>query len=230
MDVLNYEDLNFQFSSSRMLCFCTTTSSNQGGGFLVEILVEVFGGLLVSNKQSCLIVMTFCWFMRSQTHCGLVHLSPLGCLIKQSHFLDTWPNMDLTRYTIQLLCEKHHWVYLIGAPMTTQLHQKQHMIISSRLFLLKSGTLSISQGRNHITSTSRIFSNTNVNCTWSNHWHCHNARSSLPTTPRIIDLPLKLDDDQLSLSLEILDYATFCSYNAVENKAHLCWNVPCIIP
>jgi hypothetical protein len=31
----------------------------------------------------------------------------------------------------------------------------------------------------------------------------------LPTAPRIIDLPSKLDDDRLPLSLKILDYATF---------------------
>ena len=35
----------------------------------------------------------------------------------------------------------------------------------SRLFLLKNGTLFISQGRNVITSISRNFSNTNMNCT-----------------------------------------------------------------
>ena len=33
--------------------------------------------------------------------------------------------------------------------------------------------------------------------------------SLLPTAPRTIDLPLKVDDGWLSLSLEILDYATF---------------------
>jgi hypothetical protein len=64
-------------------------------------------------------------------------------------------------------------------------------------FLVKSGTLSISWGRNLFTSTSRIFSNTNVNCTWSNHWHNHYARSLLHTASWIIDLPSKLDTSQL---------------------------------
>ena len=44
------------------------------------------------------------------------------------------------------------------------------------------------------------------------------------SAPRIIDLPSKVDGDQLSLSLEIIDYAT-CSYNVVENEAHFVLNV-----
>ena len=73
-------------------------------------------------------------------------------------------------------CGRHHVVYLIGTPMTTQPHLKSHIMISRRHFLPKSGTLSMSQGRNYITSTSMIFSNTNMNYNWSNHWHHHNAR------------------------------------------------------
>jgi hypothetical protein len=42
----------------------------------------------------------------------------------------------------------------------------------------------------------------------------------LPTAPQIIHLPLKLDDERLSLSLEIPDYATFAP-DAIENEAHL---------
>ena len=43
----------------------------------------------------------------------------------------------------------------------------------------------------------------------SNHWHYSNAGSLLLTAPRSIDLGLKLDSDQLFLSLEIIDHATF---------------------
>ena len=41
-----------------------------------------------------------------------------------------------------------------------------------------------------------------------NHWHHHNARSLLLTAHQIIDLPLKLDGGQLSLSLGVIDYVT----------------------
>ena len=66
------------------------------------------------------------------------------------------------------------------------------------------------------------FPHTNVNCTWSNHWHHHNARSLLLTTPCIIDLPLEMDGGQLSLSLERFDYATF-SVMLQVNMRHTLW-------
>ena len=59
-----------------------------------------------------------------------------------------------------------------------------------------------------------------VNCALSNHWLHHDTRSLLPTTLRTIDLPLKLDDGRLSLSLQILEFSLICSYSAVENEAH----------
>ena len=49
--------------------------------------------------------------------------------------------------------------------------------------------------------------NMNVNCTCSNNWPHHHANLLLPTTHGSIDLTFKLDNDQPSLSLEILDYA-----------------------
>ena len=97
------------------------------------------------------------------------------------------------------------------------------MLVWRRLFLLKSGILSISQGRNWITSILRIFSNTNVNCTWSNHWLHHNARTSLPTTPRT-----KLVGKWLCLSLEILDYATFSPRMQLKMRHTSCWDGPYI--
>jgi hypothetical protein len=70
----------------------------------------------------------------------------------------------LTHGTKQQPCGRHNDVYLIGKSMPTP-RQKLQLTISRRLFLLKSGILSFSWGRNQITSTSRIFSMTNVNCT-----------------------------------------------------------------
>ena len=102
----------------------------------------------------------------------------------------------------------HHGIYLIKKPMTTQRHQESHQMISRMFFLLMSGMLSIS-GKNHIISTSQIFSNTNVHCIWSSHRHHHNARSLLLTAPQNIDLQFKVDNCWLSLSPEIIDYATF---------------------
>ena len=51
----------------------------------------------------------------------------------------------------------------------------------------------------------------------------HIARSVLPITPRTIDLPLKLDDGRLSLSLKILDHAIFA---LIEIEAHFVLECP----
>ena len=144
------------------------------------------------------------------------------CQVK-SH--NPWPNKDLTPGTNQPPCGRCRGVYLIGKPMTTQ-----HMVISRRLFLLKSGALSISQGRNKIFSppTPMIFSNMNMNCTWSNQWRNHNARSLLPTTPRTANLSLNLDDGLLFL--EILDYATSAPTMQLKMRHILCWDVPYATP
>ena len=71
----------------------------------------------------------------------LAHLSPLGSSIKQPHSPNTLPNKDLTFDTNRQPCGRYYEVYLIGKPRTTQPHQKQHMVISRRLSLLKNGTL-----------------------------------------------------------------------------------------
>ena len=57
-------------------------------------------------------------------------------------------------------------------------------------------------------------------------WLRHNTRSMLPTTPRTIDLPLKLNNEWISLSLEILDYAIFFFYNIVKNEAYFVLECP----
>ena len=46
----------------------------------------------------------------------------------------------------------------------------------------------------------------------------------MPTTPRTINLPLKLDHGQLSLFLHILDYATFAPTMQLKLKHTSCWN------
>ena len=62
--------------------------------------------------------------------------------LKQPHYPDTWPNKSLTLGANWQACGRHHGNYLIGKPMTTQPHQKQHMMIS-RLSLLNNNTISI---------------------------------------------------------------------------------------
>ena len=110
--------------------------------------------------------------------------------------------------------------------MTIQPNQEQHMLISRRFFMLKSGILSISLGRYYITSISRIFLNTNVNYTWSNHWFHHNTRSLLP-----IALKCKIAYCNHWLVIEIGRWTIipisrdtrlchFCSCNAIKNEAH----------
>ena len=82
--------------------------------------------------------------------------------------------------------------------------------------------------KKQIISASRIFSNMNVNSTWRSHWHYHNARLLLLTASQIIDLPLKLNDDRLSLSLEIIDYATFALIIQLK-RGTLCVGMPPIL-
>jgi hypothetical protein len=65
----------------------------------------------------------------------------------------------------------------------------------------------------------------NVNCTWSNHWHHHDTRSTLIITPRIKDLQLKLNGGQHPI-LRDDRLRHFCSYNIVENVAHLVLECP----
>ena len=81
-----------------------------------------------------------------------------------------------------------------------------------------------------LTSTPMVLSNMNMNCTWSNQWRNHNARSLLPTTPRTADLSLNLDDGLLFLALEILDYATSAPTMQLKMRHILCWDVPYATP
>ena len=96
------------------------------------------------------------------------------------------------------------------------------MMISRRHFLLKSRILSISHARNQITFTSRIFSNTICELYLKQPLpppqHTSHARSLPLTAPLTIYQPLKLDNDQLSLLPEILDYATFAPIMQLKNE------------
>ena len=65
---------------------------------------------------------------------------------------------------------------------------------------------------------------------WSSHWHHHNTWSLPLTASQIINLSLKLDGGQVSLSLEMIDYATFALIMQSKMRHTLCWNVPNITP
>jgi hypothetical protein len=79
---------------------------------------------------------------------------------------------------------------------------------------------------------------------WQLCHYCHHCElySKQPLTPpqhniiaaylasNHIYLPLKLDNGRLSLPLEILDYTTFCSYDAIENESHFVLKCPMYHP
>ena len=143
----------------------------------------------------------------------------------------TLPNKDLTLGTNQQSCGRQQGVYLIGKPMTTQPHKKQQTMILRTLFLPKSGLLSISMGSNRITSTWRDFLNTNVDCTWSNHWLHHNARSLLPTA-RTSNRRLAIEIWRWTIVPISRDTGLchFCYYNVVEIEGKFCVGMSPIQP
>ena len=73
--------------------------------------------------------------------------------------------------------------------------------------------LFLSDKGDKITCTSRIFSNMNVNCTWSRHWHLHNATSLLPFAPWT-KLANEIGQWMIILSSRDSRLCHFCSYNA----------------
>ena len=114
--------------------------------------------------------------------------------------------------------------------MTTQPHQKQHKLISRRVFLLKSRTLSISHGRNQITSTSRIFLK----------YKCQlYLKHPLTPSQRKIIVAYRTSNHKLFIkngrwTSSPISRGTrlchFCSYNAIENEVHFVLEFPYIIP
>ena len=69
-----------------------------------------------------------------------------------------------------------------------------------------------------------------MDCTWSNHWLHHNARSSFPYTLSTVELPSKSGNGRLSLSLETTRLCHFCFYNAIENDGHFVMECPIYNP
>ena len=153
---------------------------------------------------------------------------PLGWSMKQPHFHDTLFNKDLAPGIDWQPCGRHHRVYLIEEPIATQRRQKSHLLISKRLFLLENSFHLLGKKLFYLHLKDSLL-NMNMNCTWSNHWQHPNTRSLLLIAPRIIDLPLKLDGGQLSLtlSLEIISYATFA---LIIMRHTLCPSVLCRTP
>ena len=72
----------------------------------------------------------------------LAHLSPSWLVNKATSLSRHLVEQGFSTWHKFLIMWRYHGVYLIGKPMTTQLHQQQVMMISRRSFLLKSGTLS----------------------------------------------------------------------------------------
>ena len=146
---------------------------------------------------------------------------PLGLSIKQPHFLDNLPNKDLTLGINWQPCGRHHGVYLIRKPMTTQPHHKNHIRAKEWNFV-------------HLSRKKLYYFhldlNTDVDCTWSNHWDHHNSRSLLPTTSQIIDLPLKIGRRSTLPTSRDNRLCHFCSYNKVENEVDFVSECPLFNP
>ena len=124
---------------------------------------------------------------------------------------NTQPTKDLSLGTNQQPCGRHHGVYLIETPMTTQLHQKTtYDDIKEALLAKKWNSFHLSKRK-------------------LDQLHLKDFLR-LPIGPRPIDLTLKLDDGRLSLSLEILDYATFAPIMQLKMRRISFWNAPYITP
>lgn len=67
-----------------------------------------------------------------------------------------------------------------------------------------------------------IFSNTNVNCTWSSHWHYCNARLLLLIGSQIIDLSISISRDY------IVCHCNCSLIMQLKIRYTLCWYVPYI--
>ena len=72
----------------------------------------------------------------------------------------------------------------------------------------------------------RIFSNTNVNCIWSNHWLHHSARTSLPTAPRTHRLAIETKQWTTIPISRDTRLCHLCSYNVIENDTHFMLGCP----
>ena len=98
------------------------------------------------------------------------------------------------------------------------------------VFLANKWNSSISQGRNKVTSISRIFSNTKVKCTWSNHWHHHNVRSIVAYGTSNHRLAIETRWWMTIPSFEDTRLCHFCSCNVVAIETHLVLECPIYNP
>ena len=128
-------------------------------------------------------------------------------------------NKALTLGTKRHPFGRHHGIYSIGKPWTSEHHQKSHLMPSNMSFLLKSRTLSHLTQKKSDHLLLKGFSTTNVNHTWSNHCPHPNSRSVLLTTLQIMDLPFKVANSQPSQTLGIKDYTNYVMIGAVTNEA-----------
>ena len=111
---------------------------------------------------------------------------------------------------------KASWALPQWKTMTSQHHQKSHLMLSSKPFLLKRGTISTSHDRNWNTFTSRTFLTMHGNHTWSKYWPHPNAKSCcLPH----LNYRLAIEIGQRSISLISRDKRLyqFCCETANEN-------------
>jgi hypothetical protein len=73
--------------------------------------------------------------------------SPIGYFVKQAHFHDTLPNKDLRYGKNQQPRGKHHGLYLVRKPATTQQHNFFFALDDMKeAFLAKEWNFSISHG------------------------------------------------------------------------------------
>ena len=132
----------------------------------------------------------------------------------------------MTPSTKQKPCGKHHGDYLEGEPVISQRHQKSHLMLSRRPFLLKSGTLSTLRKGNHMISTSRTFLN----------YRCKLYFKLLSTPPQHKIIVAYYTSDH-RLAIESGCWSTipvprdnilchFFSYNFNENKAQFVLGCP----
>ena len=108
-------------------------------------------------------------------------------------------------------CGRKHGVYLIGKPTTTQLASDIAFDDIKEVFLTKEWNsfhflgkkLDYLHLKNFLKYECEVYLKQPLTNTTTTQDHC------VLTAPLIINLPLKLDNGRVFLSLEILDHATF---------------------
>ena len=139
---------------------------------------------------------------------------------------NTWTNKDLTLGTNRQLCGTHHRVYLMRTHDNPTKSKTTCVDIKEVFLVEECNSFHLSGEETSLPPPEGLSLNTNVNCTWSNHWLHHNARSLLPTTPRTIDFAIEIGLwTTICISRDTRLYH-FCSYNVAENEAHFMLECP----